>query len=195
MKRLQWNEKWRYFTVMAACVVLNEAFYLLASALGLPMWLDMTGTTLAAVALEPAAGILVGLANNFFIAVSSSDASSILYFAASAAVAIIAGVNMRRENKTLRYRILTTILYFIIATTVIASLLTLLRSGGIPADHVWELRFYNMARAWNWAGPAACFFATFLVKVFDAFATAAIVALLYHFMPKALKDPRALRGE
>ncbi|MEA5004758.1 MAG: hypothetical protein VB081_14820 [Christensenella sp.] len=184
--------KWRYLIMMVICVALNEVLYLLAQAFGLPLWLDLPGTALAALALEPAAGLLVGLMNDFFIAVTSLDASAILYYAASAAVALIVGINMRREDKPLRRRILTTILYVIIATTVIASLLTLLRNGGVPADNVWEMRFYNAALAWDWSNVAACFFATFLVKVFDAFATAGIVALFYRFMPKALKNPLQL---
>lgn len=193
MKRFAWNNRWRYISVMAICVLMNELLYLLASTLGLPFWLDVTGTALAALILEPAAGILVGLVDNFFIAVTSLDASSILYVAASAAVAIIVGINMRREHKTLQHRILTTILYCIIATTVIASLLTILRHGGVPSENVWELRFYDAALAWGWPGAAACFFATGLVKVFDMLATAAIVAVSVHFMPKALKEPPVLR--
>lgn len=193
MKKFEWNNRSRYLVAMIVCIVLNEVLYLIASGLGLPLWLDTTGIALAALVLEPAAGILVALADNFFIAVISFDASSILYFASGAAVALIVGLNMRRENKTLRYRILTTILYCVIATTVIASLLTLLRNGGIPADNVWELRFYDAALAWNWPGVAACFFATFLVKVLDMFVTAALVAVFYYFIPKALKSPLDLR--
>lgn len=60
------NNKKRYLVVMVICVVLNQGCYLLASHFGWPVWLDMTGTALAAVMLEPAAGLLVGLANNFF---------------------------------------------------------------------------------------------------------------------------------
>ncbi len=193
MKRFVWDNRWRYITVMVICALMNELFYLLASTLGLPFWLDVPGTALATIILEPAAGILIALVDNFFIAVTSFDASSILYFASGAAVAIIVGINMRREHKTLRHRILTTILYCIIATTVIASLLTILRHGGVPADNVWELRFYDTALTWGWPGAAACFFATGLVKVFDMLATAAIVAISVHFMPKALKEPPALR--
>ncbi len=195
MKRFDFSNldiKWRYVIVMVICVALNEVLYLLAQTFELPLWLDLPGTALAALALEPAAGLLVGLMNDFFIAVTSLDASSILYYAASAAVALIVGINMRRDNKTMRRRVLSTIGYVIVATTVIASLLTILRSGGVPNDNVWELRFYNSALAWNWPGVAACFFATFLVKVFDAFATAGIVALFYHFMPKTLKNPLEL---
>ncbi len=182
--------KWRYLMVMAICVALNEVLYLLAQTFNLPLWLNLPGTALAALALEPAAGLLVGLMNDFFIAIGSLDASSILYFASSGAVALIVGLTMRRKNKTLRNRILTTILYCIVATTVIASLLTILRSSGVPMDHAWELRLYHDALSWGWPGVAACFFATFVIKVLDILATAAIVAVLYHIMPKQLNFSR-----
>lgn len=193
MKKFQWNNKWRYLIVMVACVLMNELLYLLAVSFELPLWLDVTGTALAALVLEPAAGLLVGLLNDFFIAVTSFDASAILYYGASAAVALIVGVNMRREGKTLRYRVLTTILYCVIITTVLASLLTMLRNGGIPDDNVWELRIYNAALSWGWAEVAGCFFATGIIKILDMLATAAIVAVSYLFMPKVLKNPLELR--
>ena len=59
------SNKLRYLIVMSAGVIMNIVLHNLASHLGLPMWLDMTGTALAAIILEPAAGLIVGLINNF----------------------------------------------------------------------------------------------------------------------------------
>ena len=92
------NNKTRYLTVMAIGVALNIILHQTAAHLQLPMWLDMTGTALAALMLEPAAGLLVGLANNFRIAVFDYTASSLFYYAVSAAVALIVGLKASPRN-------------------------------------------------------------------------------------------------
>lgn len=185
------NNKWRYILVIAICIVLNELLGSLATAFGWPVWLDVTGTATASLVLEPAAGLVVGLVNNFYLAIGKSDASTLIYYSVSAAVAVIVGVNMRRENKSLAYRIVTTIVLVIIASTVLSALTTIWRTNGVGVpDSVWEVNYYNMALSWNLPQALACFFGVFVVKVYDTLVTALLVTLVYFVLPRVLKKPR-----
>lgn len=183
------NTKWRYIIVIAICIVLNELLGSLATAFGWPVWLDVSGTATAALVLEPAAGLLVGLVNNFYIAIGKGDASTLIYYSVSAAVAVIVGVNMRRKGKSMAYRIGTTIVLVIVVSTVLSALTTIWRTGGVP-DSVWEINYYNMALGLNIPSALACFFGVLVVKVYDTLVTALLVAIVYFALPRALKRPR-----
>ncbi|CAK7019083.1 MAG: hypothetical protein DELT_03285 [Desulfovibrio sp.] len=188
------NNKMRYLIVMATGVAMNLILHGIASHFHLPVWLDMTGTALAALMLEPAAGLLVGLVNNFCIAVFDYTASSLFYYAVSAAVALIVGLNMRRKDKSLRQRIVSTIVLVIVVSAAISTLLTLWRTGGI-SESGWEAYYYGIASAWGWPNALACFFGTFVIKIYDVLASAAIVACAYGVLPKVLRAPgTALRA-
>lgn len=180
------NNKTRYLTVMAIGVALNIILHQTAAHLQLPMWLDMTGTALAALMLEPAAGLLVGLANNFRIAVFDYTASSLFYYAVSAAVALIVGLNMRRKGKSLAKRIISTIVLATVVSAVISTLLTLWRTGG-TSESTWEMFYSGIASSWGWPQALSYFFGTFVIKIYDVLASAAIVTGMYALLPKSLR--------
>ena len=184
------NDRKRYLIIMLLGAVMNFALYSLASRFGWPVWLDMTGTALAALLLEPAAGLTVGLVNNFCLAIMDNDAGSLLYYAVSAAVALIVGLYMRRDSRSLFRRIVTTLALAIVAASVLSALLTLWRTSGVP-DAAWEVHYYSAAMAWGWPKEAACFFGIFIVKIYDVLASAAIVAAVCGLLPKKLKSPAA----
>lgn len=184
------SKKARYLIVMLLSVAMNQGFYILASdnVLDLPFWLDIAGTAFAAIVLEPAAGLLVGFTNNFYLAVTRGDSSSLLYFAASAAVAVIAGVCMRKEGRLSLKRVLPTMGLIVAVTTVISGLLTLWRTGGVP-DAKWELFYFNQGLSWGWPKALCCFFGVLVIKVYDILATTAIVGAFWFLLPKKLKNP------
>jgi energy-coupling factor transport system substrate-specific component len=107
---------------MAICVAMNFIFNFLAVTFNWPLWLDVTGTAAAALILEPSAGLIVGLINNFYLAIFEFNASSLIYYAVSAAVALIVGINIRQKNKTVLHRIITTILLVITVSAVLSTL-------------------------------------------------------------------------
>lgn len=76
------HNKLRYFFIMALGVIMNEGLYGIARAIHAPFWLDTSGTAAAALFLEPTAGLIVGLINNFYMAISTGDASNLFYYAA-----------------------------------------------------------------------------------------------------------------
>ena len=182
----------RYLIVMLLSVLMNQGFYILASdnGLDLPFWLDFTGTAFAAIVLEPAAGVLVGLVNNFYLAVTLGNTGNIIYFAVSAAIAVICGVCMRKGGRLFAKRILPTMGLLIAVTAVISTLLTIWRTGG-RCDSKWELFYYNIAMGWNWGKYVSCFFGTLVIKIYDILATSVLVALFWFILPKSL----TLRGE
>ena len=173
------NNKTRYLTVMAIGVALNIILHQTAAHLQLPMWLDMTGTALAALMLEPAAGLLVGLVFDY-------TASSLFYYAVSAAVALIVGLNMRRKGKSLAKRIISTIVLATVVSAVISTLLTLWRTGG-TSESTWEMFYSGIASSWGWPQALSCFFGTFVIKIYDVLASAAIVTGMYALLPKSLR--------
>lgn len=177
----------RYLIVMALSVVLNLALYSLASYFNLPVWMDITGTAFAALVLEPAAGLLVGLANNFYLALFIFDQTTLIYYVVSAAAALIVGVLMKKEGKIRWQRVFPTILLVIAASAVLSTAVTVWRDGGIPTAD-WEIHFYNVAVQYLHAPRIpACFFGILIMKIFDTLAVAAIVTVLYAILPKNLK--------
>ncbi len=155
----------RYLIVMLLSVLMNQGFYILASdnGLDLPFWLDFTGTAFAAIVLEPAAGLLVGFVNNFYLAVTLGNTGNIIYFAVSAAIAVICGVCMRKGGRLSTKRILPTMGLLIAVTAVISTLLTIWRTGG-RCDSKWELFYYDIAMGWNWGKYVSCFLVPWLLR-------------------------------
>ena len=180
------TNKRRYAIVMILCVFCNTAFYELAEAMHWPVWLDSTGTALAALASEPTARLLVCLTNNFLLAILQGDASSLFYYAVSADVALIVGIYMRKDGKIKIARILPTLLLLIVTTTILSAGLTLWRSGG-TLDAWSEIAAYDWISTFGVPHLLALFGGTGIIKLFDTVATGVLVAVLYLMMPKCLK--------
>ncbi|MEG0688494.1 MAG: hypothetical protein RR466_07385 [Hungatella sp.] len=179
------NNRKRYLIVMILCVLLNEVCTRLAGYYNWPVWLDMTGTALAAVILEPAAGLLVGLINNFFLAIFVYDASSLVYYSISAATALIVGLNLKKDGRIVCKRILPIILAVIVASTLLSGTLTLWH-GGI-SNATAEQNYYHQLLARGWNPALACFASIGMVKVFDIALSAVLFAVCYLLLPKRLK--------
>lgn len=166
-------------------VLLNEVCYKLGNHFEWPVWLDMTGTALAAVMLEPAAGLLVGLVNNFFLSIFVYDASSLIYYVISAATALIVGLNLKKNGRISWKRIPLVIVGVIVSSTVLSCLITLWH-GGIP-NAVVEQRYYTMLIAQGWNRVAALFGSVGVIKVLDITLSAVLFAVCYILAPKWLK--------
>lgn len=183
------SNKVRYGVVMALCVALNIVLSEVSGNLHLPVWLDLTGTALAALLLEPTAGLIVGLVNNFFLAIFLISRTSLFYYCVSAAVALIVGLLLREMNGKIRTRrILPVMGLVIVVSTILSTVLTLIFSGGVSTS-TWEVYYMQYALAWGWPQPLSCMFGVFVIKVYDTFVTGALVALLYRMTPRALKYP------
>ncbi len=179
------NNKWRYFIIMLLGVIMNEGLSLLAEPY--PVWLDVSGTALAAIVLEPAAGLIVGLVNNFCIALFKYDQTTLIYYCVSAAVAVIVGnIVKNKEGKITLNGVLLAILLVIIVSTALSSAITIWQSGGVSNaafEQVWFERF----RARGMHPYIACTLTTFIIKIYDTLATAVIIGIVYILLPKKLK--------
>ncbi len=179
------NNKWRYLIIMLLGIVMNLGLSELAEPY--PLWLDVSGTALAAIVLEPAAGLIVGLVNNFFIALFKYDQTSLIFYCVSAAVAIIAGnVVKNKEGKITLKGTLLAIFLVIVISTFLSSLLTIWQSGGV-SNAEFEIVKFEKFVAKGMHPYMACFLTTLIVKIYDTLATAFIVGIIYIILPKKLK--------
>lgn len=181
------SNKKRYAIIMALSVIMNEGLYELCLIYKLPCWLDTSGTALAALVLEPTAGLLVGLINNFYLAISSGDPQRLLYYAASASVALIAGNTLRdAAGRVDWHRLKVTIpLLILIPNFFIIVLMFIMDGGQVFGDYA--VLFDNMALGWGWSPALSAIFGTLADKTMDVFAVVGVVALVYRILPDHLK--------
>ena len=183
------NNKARYAIIMLISVLMNQVFFTLGDIYHWPMWLDTTGTALAALVLEPTAGLIVGLINNFYIANFVFDSSTLIYYGVSAAIAIIVGVNMRVNGKLSLKRLLPTMLLVVLVASTLSSLLTMWRSGGV-SNSPWEQYYYQIAAGYGAPNIVSCFFGTLVVRVYDTIVSTVVIGVFYVLLPKCLKTAR-----
>lgn len=185
---MQSNDRRRYLLIIVLSVLLNYGLSTLASALNLPLWLDTTGTAFAALALEPAAGLIVGLINNFYEAIFLYGASSLIFYAISAAMAIVVGVTLRKAGWSLRKRALVTLGLAVLLNVGLSIVLNLWQGGG-NLVHPWEQNFRDIFAGLGLGRSLAAALGITLVKTFDVAVTLALAGGLYRLTPKRLRNP------
>lgn len=179
------SNKRRYFIVMLLGVIMNLGLSKIAELY--PVWLDVSGTAMAAIVLEPAAGLLVGLINNFYIALFKYDQTTLIYYCVSAAVAVIAGnIVKNREGRITVKGVLIAIVLVIVVSTALSSAITIWQSAGL-SNAVFEQVKFNQFVAGGMHPYMACVLTTLIVKTYDTIATAVIIGIIYVILPKNLK--------
>ena len=120
MERFTLNKKQMvgFCILIALCVLMNYFGGMFASQQKLPVWLDSTGTVLAAYLGGPVVGALVGATGNLIGAVAYGD--NWVYAVVSIAIGIIVGLAARRKGFGSLLSILTTAAMLTIAATFIA---------------------------------------------------------------------------
>lgn len=181
------NNKVRYLIIMTIGVCMNQFLYSICMALELPFWMDMSGTIFAALILEPTAGLLVGLINNFVLAVFYYDSSSLIFYAVSAAAALIVGVKMRKNGKIVWKQTVPTVILLVLVTGLLTGILSIWEAGcALELTHPWEVHFLDYFSAAGVPRLLGYFMSTLLVKAFDAIGVAAVIAILYKVLPKKI---------
>ena len=173
----------RYGLIMLVGVALNQVLSFIAATLKLPVWLDTTGTVLTTLILQPAAGLLVGLADNFILAIVNQDSSQIFYYAISAASALIAGLYLKRKGHVRAGNIAPAMLVTVIVSTGLSVLISLMRTGAIVNAPV-EQTFAIMGIGLGVPTYLASVFGILVVKTYDVLATAMIVGTIYYIYLK-----------
>ncbi len=176
----------RYALLMLLGILMNRLLSTLIRPLHLPFELDMSGTVLVALTLEPAAGIIVGYLNNFIASLQSHDPSSVIYFVISAAVALVVGCMLKEKSSITPKRLALTMGASVLTISVLSTLITIWRVGG-RSDFYWEAKFYDMAQSIGAPMVLCCFFGAFMMAIGTTLATTCVVALVYRLLPKRLR--------
>jgi len=117
--------------LIAGCIGINLLGFWIVPLLGLPLYLDMIGTAIAAIAMGPWYGVLVGVTTNA-IGVSITDSSSIAFCLVNAAGALVWGYGVRRFRifeSISRYLLLNAVVA-VVCTVVASALLLIIFHGG-----------------------------------------------------------------
>lgn len=117
-------------TLMAACVAINVLGRALVDFLDLPVYLDMAGTAVAAVALGPWLGAAVGLTTNL-VAVVISGPASVPFVLVNVAGALVWGYGVRRWGfgRTLPRFLSLNLIVALVCSLVAVPILVLLFGG------------------------------------------------------------------
>lgn len=138
----------RKLILVLACICLNVFGFTLVATLGLPLYFDMVGTAIAAIALGPWAGVAVGLSTNA-IGLAITDSSSIAFALVNIAGALVWGYGARRLRlcQTFPRYLLLNVLVALSCSLVATALLVLLFNGG--TGHASETTTRNLTEMGN----------------------------------------------
>ncbi len=182
-----------YAVTMAVCFLVDEVLYAVSVVFGTPVWLDTVGTALAAILLEPAAGLIIAFANNLVQAVQFGDAGNMLYYALGALAAIVFGTLYARGKKITLKSIAWTALILVGVGTAVSCVLAFAVSGGnlsTPTQH-WYYELLGMA---GLSGAPAIVATLFLDKLVDAAAVFVIVVFASRAIVGSRIDPKRWFG-
>lgn len=177
-----------YAATMAACVLLNEALYFAAGAFGAPVWLDTAGTALAAILLEPTAGLIVGFVNNLVLAVQFGNAGNLLYYCLSAIAALVFGTLFARGRKVGPRSLGLAALFLVVGESLISTALAFSLSGGALTTAAEQLYGSVLAGA-GLPDVLAVFGALLADKLVDTAAVFVIVMVASHGIVGSRIDP------
>ena len=177
-----------YGVTMLACVLVNEALYFAALALGAPVWLDTVGTALAAVLLEPAAALIVGFANNLVLAVQFGNAGNLLYYALSAITALVYGTAFARGRRITARSLGWAALFLVVVEALISTVLTFSLAGGQLTTAAEQL-YGSVLRGLGAPEAAAVFGALLVDKLADTVVVFAVAMGAVRLVVGSRLDP------
>lgn len=132
---------------------------------------------------KPTARLLVAFATIFYQAAIIYDSSSLVYYATSAMAALCIGILMRKNGELCWKRLGKAIACYFVCATLIATLLTIWRTSGVP-DSGWERSFFETALGWGLPAPLACLYGTAILKFFDSLLLLVVLPILHTGTPK-----------
>lgn len=179
----------KYLAYMTAFTLLDCALYGAMSLLGFPVWLDTTGTALAAFALEPAAGFV----DSLILALVNGNAGNLLFYGECAVVVLIYGVFLRAWRAklgTFRAAVCAVLTIAVLQSAISLVLTSVLAYGVITTPFVIAYENYFTGIGIPQAG--AHIIATFIDRVLDATAVLVLVTAM-HSAARFLHLPNAGR--
>lgn len=108
-----------------------------------------------------------------------------VYYSLSAAVALIAGLMLKKNGRIAPARIPVVIILIMLVTGFLSGSLTLWH-GWVSTAPV-EAMYYQRMLGQGMSPVMACYGAAMLIKVYDVLASAVLFAVVYIIMPRQLK--------
>ncbi len=173
----------RYALIMMICVAVNMILEESMTRISAPLCMDVTGAIAATIILEPAAGLIVGLINNFFRAIFINGPTTLVYYSVSAAAALLAAIMLDRENRMRFGRIVISTLLIIAASTLLSGLWKYWQIGGV-SNLYWENYFSEIAASRGFGSFLSGTFGAFVIKVPDTIASVILAVIMYKLTPK-----------
>ena len=183
----------KYLAYMTVFALLDCALYGAMSLLGFPVWLDTTGTALAAFALEPAAGFIVGFVDSLILAFINGNAGNLLFYGECAVVVLTYGVFLRAWRAKLgafRAAVCAVLTIAVLQSAISLILTNILAYGVITTS--FEIAYENYFMGIGMPQAGAHIIATFIDRVLDATAVLALVTAM-HSAARFLHLPNAGR--
>lgn len=182
-----------YLVTMAACTLLDIALYALRTAFDLPLWLDTVGTGLAAILLEPSAGLIVGFADNVVLALQIGSAGDLLYYLLSAFAALVVGTLFARSKTISAKRVcLAFVLLVGVGTLLLFALSRIVTGTALTASA--QQAYLTAFLAAHAAEPVAQFLAILVDRTVDTVFTLALVLVLRRAIVGSRIDPQHWTG-
>lgn len=164
------------------CILLNLGGKLFAAHFRLPLWMDSFGTALAAYALGPVCGAIVGVSINIIYGILVSY-TYIVYGLVSAAIGVIIGICAKKGYLDYLFGVLSVSFFVTLLSAVISCGINYLFFAG-AIGNVWGDGIYKFFGRIGW-NPVFChilgqFYVEFADKVLTLFALYVVVKLRKH---------------
>lgn len=176
----------RYLVVMLIGLLINLVCYLAAHYGHLPMWIDVVGTAYVAMALEPAAGLIVGFIINLIQATLFYDSANVIFYITVASTCLIVGILMRKQGRIRLKRIVPVMLLLLVVNTLLAGSISIwkgsMASGWENYFSQWFLSRVSVPEA------LGIYFGTFVLKAADILVMTVLLPLLWTLTPKTLRN-------
>lgn len=180
----------RKLLLLAASVVVNLLGFWLVATLGVPLYLDMLGTAVAAMLLGPWAGVAVAVATNV-LGTSITDSSSLAFILVNVTGALVWGYGIRwvRRDRSLRRYYLLTFLVALSCSVVATVLLVFVFNGA--TGHASEVTRANLD-AFGMPMILSVFQSNLLYSLADKMLTGFLVLMVFARIKRWVKGSSSL---
>lgn len=178
------------------CLILNCGGKALAEFWGLPLWLDALGTVLAAYALGPFCGAVIGEATNIIYGIYSPIA--FLYVLTNISVGIIVGIFEKKGLLKDLFGFLSTAFVITIVSVAVSTPLNFLLADG-NVGNMWGDGMIAFCRTLGLNNTVSCIVGEFYMDFLDKTLTMVLFFLIVRLMnrnkDKPAKEKKSLKNK
>ena len=175
---------------VAGCILLNYAGRMFASVHTLPAWFDSIGTVIAAYALGPFCGAVVGAAVNIIFGIHAKTA--LVYGLTNVVVGITVGISARKGYMKHLFGALSTAFFVTVLSAALSTPLNYMFADG-STGNVWGDGVITLLQEIGFHGIVSHFVGEFYLDFLDKILVILSLYLLVRLHKKIkLKIPRAL---